>query len=673
MPRTVEFALGAAILSHLLLALLWAGWAAPPAAALLTLTALSAFLWRAIPGWCSRRASRHLVFVPLGALYLIHTLAPETASDAIAYHLGLVNEWLRTATLARSDHGLYDVIPHGLEMLFFGAASFGGFTAAKLVHFTLFAATIPLILEAGQRLGIDARPAALLYFATPVAAAAGTAAYNDAAVAYYALVTWLLLEDGEDTWAGLTAGFCYSIKLSGGVITVLAALYLLRRRAWRGLALAAVMIAPWLWHSWQATGGGNPVAPMFPALFPSPAIHPTVIAGWTEFVRSYGVPWSERWRDVTLVGERTQGLLGPAYLLSPLALFVPRLRWWTLAAFSAWLLNAGTRFLIPAAVFIVLAFAVRIPPRAVWALAIAQAVLCFPAVLAQWAPAAWRLPASPPWRAALRLESEPDYLRRMTPAYANAAMVNRHVRPGDRFLDFAGIPRAWLSSGATAIDTWQYAAGIRATEALVLAASEDSPLLYRLRGAWPARKLTSLRLELLAEPKPRADPWSLQEIRLLRGGAALFPSQSWTLEAAPNPWDAPLAFDRNPASAWRTREPRGAGGVYFEISGDLEFDGIELLLRRDEAGPAVRVTGVDAATGGRVSLANRLEPAPAVALNLRSAAIRYLRREGFRWILASASGNSVDLLNRKLVEQAEDWGLTQVDRAGDLCLLRIGN
>ncbi|MCC6539434.1 MAG: hypothetical protein IT162_17920 [Bryobacterales bacterium] len=669
MPRTAAFALGAAILSQILLALLWVGWATAPVAALLTLGALGVFLFRALPGWRPHYSS--LVFVPLGVLYLIHALAPETASDALAYHLGLVNEWQRTASLARRDWGLFDVIPHGLEMLFLGAASFGGFSAAKLVHFAFYAATVPLLLEAGRRLRIDARPAALLYFATPVAAAAGTAAYNDAAVAFYALVTWLLLEDGEDTWAGLSAGFCYAIKLSGGVITLLAGAYLLRRRAWRGLALAAAMMAPWLWHSYQATDG-NPVAPMLASLFPSAAIHPGIIGGWTEFVRSYGVPWSERWREVTLIGERTQGLLGPAFLLSPLALFVPRLRWWALAALSAWVLNAGTRFLIPAAVFIVLALAARLPGRVMWLLAAMQVVLCWPAVLALWTPAAaWRLPAAPPWRAALRLEPEADYLRRLTPAYAVTEMVNRHVRPGERMLDFAATPRAWLH-GAVAIDTWQYAAGVRATDALLLAASDVSPRLYRLRGTWPARRLTSLRIELLAEPQPRADPWSIQEVQLLRGGAAVFPSQAWMLEAAPNPWDAPLAFDRNPVSAWRTRTPRSTGGVSLEVAGELTVDGIELLLRRDEAGPGVRVTGVDAAAPGlRIVLASRLEPAPATALNLRPAARRYLRREGFRWILTATGSAGIERLGSTLVNEASDWGLTPVDRSGGVSLLRL--
>ena len=293
MSGTICFAIGAAILSHLLLALLWLGWAAPWLIAGLFLAALAGLCYLLIsrvPDISWQRAD--LAFLPFGLLYLIHALAPETTSDAIAYHLGLPAEWLRAGGFTGRS-GFFETIPHGLETLFAAAIPLGGYTAAKLVHFAFFAATVPLIIDVARGFGFDGRPAALLYFASPVAAMAGTAAYNDAALAFYTLAAFYLLERGGSEHAGpagLAAGFCYAIKLSGGVVTLAAAVVLASRRSWRGLAAIAFMVTPWLAHSWWLSG--NPVAPMLLSWFPSPAFHPVTVAGWSEYVRSYGASWA---------------------------------------------------------------------------------------------------------------------------------------------------------------------------------------------------------------------------------------------------------------------------------------------------------------------------------------------------------------------------------------------
>ena len=167
------------------------------------------------------------------------------------------------------------------------------------------------------------------------------------------------------------------------------------------------------------------------------------------------------------------------------------------------------------------------------------------------------------------------------------------------------------------------------------------------------------------------DSWSIQEVRLRRGGDVVFPSRAWELNAQPNPWDAALAFDRNIVSGWRTWEPR-RDGMYLEIAGSIDSDGVELVCRSDEAGPRVRVTGVDE-QGHTVELAARLEPHVAVALNRRTEAMRYLRREGFAWIVTSTGDTGLDLIGRALVEEASDWGVERVDRSGGVYLLRIVN
>ena len=667
MPKVIQLAIGAALLSHLLLALLWLGWAIPGLVATLFLLGFCGWAWRLRPAL--RPAD--LVFLPLTVLYLIYALAPPTAADAIGYHLGLATEWLRAGSLARRTVGFYDSLPHGIETLFMAAAGLGGMTAATLVHFSFLLGTIPLMIRVAARLGFEGRPAALLYFAAPVVGMAGTSAYVDAALAFYALSTFWLLLDDQLEWAGLTAGFCYAIKMSGGLVTVAAGLYLLKRRSWRGLALAAAMVLPWLAYAWWLTG--NPVAPMFPRVFQSPDFYPAVVEGWIEYVRTYGGPWRERWWEATLGGARAAGLLGPGFLLAPVALLALRTRRHAVLVLAAaicggaWALNSGARFLIPSAVFLALAITAVLPPRAAWALALTQAVLCWPTVLDRYVPAyAWRLAPAWPWRAALRLDPEDDYLRRAAPEALVSKMVNRHAKPHDRVLDFGEIPRAYVH-GAEVLAGWQYAPAHRAIEALETARVNDIIAPRQLRASWTRRRLRSIRFELLSTG---ADPWSIQELRLLRGGEAVFPSRAWELDARPNPWEAPLAFDRNPTSSWQTWEPRRAG-MYLEIAGTLDTDGVAMLCRGDEQLPQVRVTGVDEHDQS-VELAALLDesklPAP---VNLRLAAMRYVRREGFRWILAHPGSPDKGAAARALIDEAADWGLVRVDNASGVTLLRI--
>jgi hypothetical protein len=146
--KTVELAIGAALLSHVLLALLWLGWAVSWLVVPLTLAVLFRLLTRAAR---FRVAIADAVFLPYILLYLVFALAPPTAPDAIGYHLGLASEWLRSGSLARSAVGYYDVIPHGLETLFMAAAAIGGLSAASLVHFAFLLATLPLIAGVATR------------------------------------------------------------------------------------------------------------------------------------------------------------------------------------------------------------------------------------------------------------------------------------------------------------------------------------------------------------------------------------------------------------------------------------------------------------------------------------------------------------------------------------------
>ncbi len=108
--------------------------------------------------------------------------------------------------------------------------------------------------------------------------------------------------------------------------------------------------------------------------------------------------------------------MGPVFLLLPLGLLALRSaagRWlWiagSLLALLPWLTNAGTRFLMLS--FFALALVLVLPRPAAWILLFFHAVLCWPGVVGYYErPGLWRLHGFP-WRAALRLDSERDYLR----------------------------------------------------------------------------------------------------------------------------------------------------------------------------------------------------------------------------------------------------------------------
>ena len=152
----------------------------------------------------------------------------------VAYHLGLTSEYVRLGGFPRRV-GFYEMLPQGFEMLFVPAFAFGRHSAARLVHCAFLLATVPLMLRIGRRLGLPegaALTAAVLYFCAPMAGITGTSAYTDAGGVFFTLATFYVLLVWRDTRdvrylavAGITAGFCYAIKFPGGLVAILAVVF----------------------------------------------------------------------------------------------------------------------------------------------------------------------------------------------------------------------------------------------------------------------------------------------------------------------------------------------------------------------------------------------------------------------------------------------------------------
>jgi hypothetical protein len=271
-------------------------------------------------------------------------------------------------------------------MLFLFAFAFGKHSAAAMVHFA-FLLSLPLaMLFYSRRNGIPAAGVcgSLLVFCSPVVGITGISAYNDVATAavifgvFYLLSMW----DGNRQPGlliviGLLCGFCYASKYTAFIAIPYALAFVAwklakaREPVWRTLAVmgvcAAVVMIPWLLKNWILVE--NPVAPFFNRLFPNPYMHIGFEDIYRAQMRHYHIgkysriPW-----EAAVRGGALQGLIGPVFLLAPLALLSLRSRVGRLLLLGAvvfalpYATNIGTRFLIPALPFVALGMSLAIAP-----------------------------------------------------------------------------------------------------------------------------------------------------------------------------------------------------------------------------------------------------------------------------------------------------------------------
>ncbi len=615
-----------------------------------------------------------------GILYLVHTLAPELQPDALYYHLGLVSEYFRLGTFPNRI-AFYEVLPQGMEMLYLFAFAFGEHPAAKLVHFAFLIATGPVLLALGRKLGISDTVcwiAAALYWLSPVVGVSGTCAYTDAALVCCILATFYFLLAWRDECrtiylipAGLLAGFCYAIKLNALLIPALAVVFVLieRRRdpklalARSGLlaACALIMIALWMIRSLVLTG--NPLAPLFNAWFPNPYFLTVTDRNLTKYLRTYdgfkfrNAPW-----ELT-VGGISHGILGPLFLLLPVGLLSLRRsagRWvWLAGGLLAmpWFINVGTRFLMPSLPFFALAFVLALPRRVAWAALAFHAVICWPAVIGHYQrPQLWRLGGFP-WRAALRLQSDRDYLRGTLSDFPVAEMLNRVTKPSGKILALTALPDAYINREI--IQYWQSATGVRLREELLEVVVADAFPVYDWRAQWKEQRLRGLRFRTLAEAPFE---WEIHEVCVLMGDDCIHVDPQWHVTAWPNLFEAVFAFDGNQASRWRTWEATSPG-MYLEVDfgKPTTSSGVGLATHWPLAQAEIFGKTVD---GRWTLLSNNVKAEPRPRENLRRETIRSLRRAGIDYILTPAEGAAHGnlILGKDLAAHTKEYGIVEIER-----------
>ena len=281
------------------------------------------------------------VFLSVFAVYFVlcfsNAMAPEVSPDGSTYHLGLVHRYLMHHGFYRITTNMYANLSQGVEMLFLFAFAFGRHSAAALVHFA-FLLTLPLAMLAWARrsgFGEAGAVAALFVFVSPVVGIDGASAYIDVAVAAIAFGVFYFLQiwDAQRAPAllipiGLLAGFGYAAKYTA-FLAVPYALGFVAWKTWRKRAplarpllvvalCAAVPMLPWIVKNWLWLG--NPFSPFFNAVFPNPYVTVGFEREYAAYFRIYEL--ASRWQipmAVTVHGQLA-GVIGPLFLLAPVAL-----------------------------------------------------------------------------------------------------------------------------------------------------------------------------------------------------------------------------------------------------------------------------------------------------------------------------------------------------------------
>jgi len=632
-----------------------------------------------------------LCFLLLAAFFLAYffnALAPEVSPDGSGYHLGNVARLWRHHGFVWDYHSMYSYLSQGAEMLFLVAFTFGGHSAAALVHFA-FLTTLPLLMISyGRRFGLPraALFAAILAYTCPIAGLAGVSAYNDLAVAtvlfavFYLLQVW---DESKDTnlliLIGLLSGFSYALKYTACLALPFALTFVYARtRDRRALIVplaAAVMIAPWVLRNWIWLG--NPFAPFLNRWFPNPWFHPGPEHSYLADLGRYeGI--NHFWEiplQLTLHGRLIQGMVGPVFLLAPFALLAlrhPHGRRLLLAALVFAVpgyFNTGARFLIPAIPFLSLAMGIALANS--WgvlpALAIFEALVCWPTVLALYSdPIAWQIRAIPV-RAAFRQDPESEFLDRHLHDYALKEPIERAVAPNEKIFSFSTRAEAYIDRDI--VVSYESALGNLAED--ILYTPLYHPPIVRRRIGFESQNARGVRIFQTAS----ADAyWTVSEVRLLsRGtgisrpvtGPACVSCEGWRFTAQPNRWEAGLAFDGSPVTRWSTWQPMSPDSrLQVEFGRAEPLDEVILEGPVDAAHVSVEVwsNGLWKPVDGPMQ-ETRIEPPP----DLRRAATRQLTGRGIRYLLIDNS----DFIAADLHQRAAQWGITKLAEAHGISFYRI--
>jgi hypothetical protein len=271
-----------------------------------------------------------------------------------------------------------------------------------------------------------------------------------------------------------------------------------------------------------------------------------------------------------------------------------------------------------------------------------------------------------PLRAALRIEPEDRYLARTSDDYTVAHVLEHDTPPGSRIFSLISVATAYTDRQV--LQFWHSAQGQQLNDTLWRASVYRNEPFFEVSAHWSPRLLWGLRVRI-AQSRPAE--WCIHDLKLYSGDYRIFNSPQWRLQAWPNVWEAPLAFDENTATRWRTGEPMRAG-MYVEASFDRAqlLSGMVMTTHTPVHHVPFEFYGRER-DGWRLITA-RPSVLPAPMPDLRREATRAVRSAGYQYILASTGGGEGNArLSEAMAGHEAEWGLEKAGYAGRVTLYRI--
>ena len=148
-------------------------------------------------------------------------------------------------------------------------------------------------------------------------------------------------------------------------------------------------------------------------------------------------------------------------------------------------------------------------------------------------------------------------------------------------------------------------------------------------------------------------------------------SRRWTLDAWPNLWEAPLAFDGNIMTRWAISE-EARPGMFLEVDFDRPqlVSSASLVCLRLEGVAQVEFYGRDPRGHWRL-----LDPNPVAQVRsdpyLKRQAILSLKHDGVTHILAPVGDWGHSPTGKDMLQNPGVWGVERVGEEAGQCLFRI--